>query len=69
VSNEVTETIQRCRWDDLLSYRDARAGSKQDIENDREILESGVLCKRVDPNEVTNAASSANFDLLRRIAL
>jgi hypothetical protein len=68
VSNEVTETIRLCRWDDLLSYRDLSAGSPRDHVNGREILESGVLCKRVDPEEVIGRGSSKDYESLRKIA-
>jgi len=65
VSEEVTEMIHRCRWDDLLSYRDPLAVSA----NDREILESGVLCETIEPAELNYPDSPKNFESLRRAAL
>jgi hypothetical protein len=65
ISQEVTELLRRCRWDDLLSYRDwsAVAGAEHD---GAEILNSGVLSKRIDP-ELVNDESRKSFASLKRI--
>lgn len=69
ISDVVTEVIRQCRWDDLLSYRDPLAGTKIDGVSDREILESGLLCERVEPAELNPRGSSKNFATMRKAAL
>jgi hypothetical protein len=69
VSDLITEMIRQCRWNDLLSYRDPLAGTQSDRVNDREILESGVLCEKVEPDELDLDDSPTKFDTMRKIAI
>jgi hypothetical protein len=65
VSAEVSELIRRCRWDDLLLYRDPRSDGRQASETGREILSSGILSMRVNPESV-QIGSAQNFASLRK---
>lgn len=69
VSDEVTEMIRTCRWDDLLSYRDTLARGWTDGRAGREVLSSGVLCERVEPGLVDDGASAQVFAMMRQVAL
>jgi hypothetical protein len=64
VSQEVTDLVQRCQWDDLLAYSDS--GSNLEHLNGTDISESGIMSKRIDPDEI-NEESRRNFRSLRRI--
>lgn len=63
VSQEVTALIQGCRWEDLLAYNDAGVALDRD---GIDVSESGIMSKRVDPEEV-NEESRRSFASLKRL--
>jgi hypothetical protein len=66
VSQEVTELVQGCRWDELLAYFDPGAATEH--RDGTDISESGIMSKRVDSDEI-NASSRSAFVQMRRILL
>jgi len=64
VSQEVTDLVQGCQWNDLLTYSDS--GSTLEPRDGTDISESGIMSKRIDSEEI-NEESRRNFRLLKRI--
>jgi hypothetical protein len=64
VSQEVTDLVQRCQWDDSLAYSDS--DSTLEHRNETDISESGIMSKRVDSDEI-NEGSRRDFLSLKRI--
>ena len=63
VSQEVTELVQGCQWDDLLGYSDL--GATLEHRNGTDVSESGVMSKRIDSEEI-DASSRHEFLQLKR---
>ncbi len=64
VSQEVTDLVQGCQWDDLLAYLDS--GSTLENRDGIDISESGIMSKHIDSDEI-NEESRRNFPSLKRI--
>lgn len=69
VSDTVTDLIRECRWADLLTFRDPLAQSTSNHLNGREVLESGILCERVDLQNFNSGASPKTYASMRKAAL
>lgn len=65
INQYLIRRLQSCRWDALLEYRDRQAAKIVEL-NGRETLASGILSKRIDPEEV-NEESRKSFPTLKRI--
>jgi len=66
VSQEVTELVQECRWDELLAYSDP--GASLEHRDGTDVSESGVMSKRIDSEEI-DASSRNEFRQLKRALL
>lgn len=64
ISQEVTNLVQACQWDDLLAYSDS--DSTLEDRDGIDISESGIMSKRIDSDEI-NEGSRRNFLSLKRI--
>jgi hypothetical protein len=64
VSQEVTNLVQGCQWNDLLAYSDS--GSNSELRDGIDISESGIMSKRIDSEEI-NEESRRSFRSLKSI--
>jgi hypothetical protein len=64
VSQEVTELVQGCRWDELLEYFDRNAATKH--RDGTDVSESGIMSKRIVSDEIEEN-SRKSFPQLRRV--
>jgi len=64
VSDDVTSLIRECRWTDLLAYSNPDASAVP--RSNTEILESGIMTKKVEAEE-TNAGSEKAFRDLQKV--
>jgi len=65
VSDDVTSLIRECRWTDLLAYSDLTSNAVQ--QSGTEILESGIMTKKVESEEI-DVGSKRAFRGLQKVA-